>query len=96
MTVWVSPLGNTYSYRIEATTSRFIWWVSVIDTPVPRSADQGRLGSAARDWPRLPLAFGEYGGWHVCGTSQRARRNAERFIAKQLRKDQRQVGLRHG
>lgn len=82
-----SPLGSTYFYRIKATTSRWSWWVSVIDRSAPRPAD-----SAAAKWPRLDLAFGEFGGWHVLGL-KRAHRNAQRFIEKQVRRDERQAAL---
>lgn len=75
-----SPLGNTYFYRLRATTSRWRWWVSVID----RQRDL-----------RFDVAFGEFGGWHVLGL-KRAHRKAQRFIEKRMRRDARQAALSAG
>lgn len=85
-----SPLGNMYFYRINATTSPWRWWVSVIDRSTPRPSDP-----PAATVPRFDMAFGEFGGWHVWGLN-RAHRRAQRFIEKQMRKDGRQASLSSG
>lgn len=84
---WVKPDGGYYSYRITP-AGRWCWWVSVLDHAGPRYPS-----SLAADWSRITLAFGEFGGWHRLGSRKRAQRHAERFIAKQMRKDERRRAL---
>ena len=56
---------------------RCSWWVSISEV----IDDDSR--------PRVPMSFGEFGGWHVLGSRARAERNAHRFIARRERKQAR-------
>lgn len=84
---WPKPDGGWYSYRITPAGWRR-WWVNVLDHAGPRD-----LSSLAADWPRITLAFGEFGGWHWRGSRDRVQRRAERFIRRQLRRDEKRRAL---